>query len=211
MRSAAPSLRRKCGARAVTLLELLVVLGLLVAIFAMAMPLVLQSMRGRALRSAQELLVAALESVRAHAQREGVIVELSVDASGRMLRASELPIDGSEARPIPALSFEIEAPMQLVVQEGGGTIAVFLPDGSAPMVRECVLRDPDEQSRDLAIVAISPLLGRPTASMRRVASADEQADSPAEEGNLLRDETTLLRDQIDPSSGVAPTGVGGAR
>ena len=177
----APSLRPQCKARAVTLLELLVVLGLLAAIFALAIPLALRSMQGRAMAHAQIALVAGLETVRAHAQREGVMVELTVDESGRLLRANQLPLDGAEPTPIPSLSFEIESPMRLVVGETGGTVAVFLPDGSAPMTRPCVLRGPDSEEFEQATVTISSLLGRANVASAAVAANHGETPAPSDE------------------------------
>lgn len=152
------------GRRAFTLLELLLVLGLLIAIFAIAVPIAFQSMRGRDFRRAEELVLAGLESVRAHAQREGIIVELTIDAAGHRVRAFEIPLDGSEARPIEALHFEIAPPVRLTVAEGGGTMVLYLPDGSAPASRPCMLLGAEGEQ---AMLTISPTLGRATSAARR--------------------------------------------
>jgi len=155
--------------RAVTLFELLVVASILLAIMALAAPLAAQSMRGRAFRAAEIDVSEAISSARAHAQREGVIIEVAWDGSGRRIIASAWPLDGTDPQPIEALRFNLPDAVQLVV-EGGDTIALFLPDGSAPLVRTCVLSG---ESREEALVSISPSLGRVSIERRRATAVVE--------------------------------------
>ena len=108
-------------------------------------------------------MVAGLDAARAHAQREGVVVEVIASAGGRRMVATEWAPDGGEARPVPALFFELPAPVSLIVEPGEETLVIFLPDGSAPAARRCVLRG-DEALE--ALVTISPMLGRASVTMR---------------------------------------------
>lgn len=62
--------------RALTLLELLIALTLIVALGAIAFPMLVDQLPGRRYDEAAEMLVQQCGLARAHAQREGIIVEL---------------------------------------------------------------------------------------------------------------------------------------
>lgn len=177
---AAPNGRGRFGrrrARAVTLIEILLALAILAAIMALAAPLALQTLRRRAFETAQSELLAAIDTARAHAQREGVVVELAVDATGQRLHASAWPLDGGEPRVIPTLRAELPATVRLAAgsaEDEGGFVAIFLPDGSAPISRTCVLRGDEGEE---ATVVVSGPLGQARVEARRAKSVtDDEAD-----------------------------------
>ncbi len=68
--------------RAFTLLELLVVIGILVALAAIVLPYGTGMIERHAFQSAVDSVEAQMVSARAYAQREGVVVELSVEEDG---------------------------------------------------------------------------------------------------------------------------------
>jgi len=199
--AAARSRRSEGRRRAVTLLELLVVLAVLGAILTMALPLALRSMNRNAFQSVQTAIVSALGEARAHAQRDGAMVEVTVDRGGRRLRAMERSLDDAPPRAIEWIEVLLEAPLTLAVGEppdegagepgagergaeseqgaGGEIVVLFLPDGSAPMARPCILRGLDDTE---AVISIGRLLGRAMSVERRVrVPGAEEPAGPIEE------------------------------
>ena len=75
------------GRRAFTLIELLIVVGVLVALSALALPYVTGMAERQAFDAAVERVVSQAASARAYAQREGVVVELVAVEDGARIEA----------------------------------------------------------------------------------------------------------------------------
>lgn len=75
------------GRRAFTLIELLIVVGVLVALSAIALPYVTGMAERQAFDAAVERVVSQAASARAYAQREGVVVELVALDDGARIEA----------------------------------------------------------------------------------------------------------------------------
>lgn len=195
---------RRSWRRGVTLMELLVVLAVLAAILTMSLPMALRSLERSSFESAQAAVVAALQEARAHAQREGVMVEVVLDPQGRRITARERGLDGATARRIDRIEVRLEAPLRLLLpayweqggdggngdgagvgsepvggnragaEEGGGVMALFLPDGSAPLVCEALLRFDD---RTEAVISMGRFVGPAESVERLVVSPDAEPET----------------------------------
>lgn len=153
------------------------VLGLLAAMLALALPIALRSVERSSFRAAVGSVVASLDEARSHAQREGVMVEVIVDADGRRLRALERPEDGGPPTPISTIDLGLEVPIEFDGDAGKGLLAIFLPDGSAPISRPGILRSDDGTQ---VTISIGPHLGRATVVERliEIGSEDEEPTPP---------------------------------
>ncbi|MBM4112006.1 MAG: hypothetical protein FJ253_01330 [Phycisphaerae bacterium] len=165
------------GRRAVTLIEVLVVLGLLAAMLALALPITLRSIERNTYRAAVAAVVASIDEARSHAQREGVMVEVIVARDGSRLRAMERPVDGGDAAPITMIDAAIDPPITLASAAGDGLLALFLPDGSAPISGTATIRSADGVE---SIVSIGATLGRASVT-ERVVSEEEPEEDAVEE------------------------------
>ncbi len=92
--------RRLHAARGVTLLELLIVIGIVMTLMAIAVPMVTSTLDRQRLESVSEEIIGALLMARAHAQAEGVTVEIVLDAGSAQR--------DDERRPMRMLAREID-------------------------------------------------------------------------------------------------------
>jgi prepilin-type N-terminal cleavage/methylation domain-containing protein len=85
------------GRRAFTLIELLIVVGVLVALAAIALPYTTSMVERHAFESAVDAVVQQAASARAYAQREGVVVELVATEDGARVEARTVDLLAGEA------------------------------------------------------------------------------------------------------------------
>jgi general secretion pathway protein H len=145
------------GEHGFTLLELLVVLGIVALALALVAPSMGRTRTGLELRTTAHELAGHLRSVRAAAQRGNVEHVLSIDLAGRRYWAAG--VVPSRSVP-PPLSMELQLPDSERVGAAAGRVR-FFPDGSASGGR-ILIRD----ARATAAIAVDWLNGDVRLQMR---------------------------------------------
>ncbi len=187
--------------RALTLIELLLAIGLLLVLGGIVLPAVLTGLRERAFESTAEIIRNQLLLARAHSQATRRPVEvLYVDRPPRSARvgARYFPVQNAETR-----ADDQQQPVDLVIVEGWADrglpdglrltdpqgdqseddeprvlrLAVYMPDGSALLARPVwILDDHGRRGR----LQVNPWTGLP--SFERIFGGDESAlDEPPDD------------------------------
>lgn len=195
-------IRRRAGGerRAVTLIEVLVVLALLGGMLALALPIAMRSIERNTFRGAVASAVASLDEARAHAQREGVMVEVVVEGAGHRLRARALSLDGGDPTPISMIDAMLDVPITMATESGDGLMALFLPDGSSPFSRAGTLRSADGTE---AVISIGAHLGRATVAERVVDAETGMSAMDEDEFPTETPPAATVPAEPPPSAGAA--------
>jgi prepilin-type N-terminal cleavage/methylation domain-containing protein len=169
-RSAVLTVRRSAcirRGRGVTLLELLVALALVLAMLAIAAPVLVDRLGDRAFEHAADAIERQLLLARAHAQSTGRAVEVVHDPSQQTVVAREFDPDEDERPPLPwswsTLSVpegvSLRASREAATEEAGDEapaltalrLAIFLPDGSAITSRAIWIVGENDRAAQLSI------------------------------------------------------------
>jgi prepilin-type N-terminal cleavage/methylation domain-containing protein len=89
---------RSPSTRAFTLVEIMVVIGILAIVLAMAMPSFIRSLQGEPLRKAMNDIVEACRRARADAILQGVPMEIVIRAADGEILTAPVPLKGNDAR-----------------------------------------------------------------------------------------------------------------
>lgn len=131
-----PSPPRRRGARAFTLVELILVMGLLATLMALVAPTLSRSMRSRTLDGEAERLLALTEYARSEAASLGVPTVVWVDTANRAYGVDAkkgYPADGLRRKEYtlhPDVSFDTLENTQPGQDGHGVNLAEYAPDGT---------------------------------------------------------------------------------
>jgi type II secretory pathway pseudopilin PulG len=149
--------------RGLTVLELLLAIGLMLALGALVLPSVFSGLNERAFQSGVDVVQSQMLLARAHARMVGAPVELLYDdepprVAARLFQQTPGDIPANWAlRPLPD-GLRITADDADARTQGPVRLAVFMPDGSAVLARP--VRVADDHGRR-GRLSLSPWTGMP--------------------------------------------------